>query len=225
MLNFENLTLKYKDMLAIRQLSLTIEKGERVAIIGGSGAGKTTLLTHIYQQLKGEAAYCSQKQGLVDSLSAYHNIYMGALNRHHWIYNITNLLLPFKQPLAEVQSLCDELELDFPISKSLNALSGGQRQRVALARALYQHKPIFIGDEPFSAVDPLMARRLIELVFSRHESVVMILHDKELALAHFDRVIGLRDGELCLDIGKDKITNDIVDDFYLETQLKVASNG
>jgi phosphonate transport system ATP-binding protein len=225
MLNFENLTLKYKDMLAIRQLSLTIEKGERVAIIGGSGAGKTTLLTHIYQQLKSEAAYCSQKQGLVDSLSAYHNVYMGALNRHHWTYNIANLVFPFKQPLSEVQVLCDELELDFPISKPLNALSGGQRQRVALARALYQQKTIFIGDEPFSAVDPLMAQRLIDLVFSRHESVIMILHDKGLALEHFDRVIGLRGGELCLDIGKDKITNDIVDDFYLDTELQVASNG
>lgn len=149
MVHIDDLTLKYADNLAIRQLSLSIKHGEKVAIIGPSGAGKSTLLFHLYSLLKKSAAFCSQKQGLVDGLSTYHNVYMGALSRHHWLYNLVNLVLPFRGPLEEVNALCHELSLDVPMTKILAELSGGQRQRVALARALYQRQTIFIGDEPF----------------------------------------------------------------------------
>lgn len=224
MLKFENLTLKYEDKLAIRQLSLSIKAGEKLAIIGTSGAGKSTLLSHLYQCLKSEAAYSSQKQGLVEGLSTYHNVFMGALARHHWSYNLFNLVSPFKQPLAEVTHLCQQLELDFPVSKKLSELSGGQRQRVALARALYQSKDIFIGDEPFSALDPLMSRRLLDMVFERHNTVIMVLHDKSLALEHFDRIIGLKQGQLHLDSRQDELTSEMVDDFYCDIPLTAESH-
>jgi len=224
MLKLENLTLKYEEKLAIRQLSLSIKAGEKLAIIGTSGAGKSTLLAHLYQCLKNEAAYSSQKQGLVEGLSTYHNVFMGALSRHHWSYNLFNLVSPFKQPLSEVTQLCQELELDFPVSKKLSELSGGQRQRVALARALYQQKDIFIGDEPFSALDPLMSRRLLDMVFERHNTVIMVLHDKSLALEHFDRIIGLKLGQLHLDARQDELTSELVDDFYSDVPYTEASH-
>ena len=183
----------------IFDLSLTINEGEKVAIIGPSGAGKSSLLHHIYQQLQTSAALCSQRQGLVDNLSIYHNIFMGALARHHWLFNLVNLIRPFKQELNNITSLCQQLELDQPLAKKVGQLSGGQRQRVALARALYQHQDIFIGDEPFSALDPLMASRLLETVLTRHKSVIMVVHDRELAMSAFDRVIALDKGRLVLD--------------------------
>ncbi len=224
MLKIENLTLKYEEKLAIRQLSLSIKAGEKLAIIGTSGAGKSTLLAHLYQCLKNEAAYSSQKQGLVEGLSTYHNVFMGALSRHHWSYNLFNLVSPFKQPLSEVTQLCQELELDFPVSKKLSELSGGQRQRVALARALYQQKDIFIGDEPFSALDPLMSRRLLDMVFERHDTVIMVLHDKSLALEHFDRIIGLKQGQLHLDARQDELNSQLVDDFYSDVPPTAMSH-
>ena len=224
MITFENLTLKYADKLAIDSLSLTIEAGEKVAIIGTSGAGKSTLLAHLYLLLKDNAAYCSQKQGLVDSLSAYHNVYMGALAKHHWVYNLANLIAPFKKPFGEVNDLCRELELDFHLSKKLSTLSGGQRQRVALARALYQDQSIFIGDEPFSALDPIMAKRLLDLVFDRHETVIMVLHDKSAALTHFDRVIGLSQGQLKLDIPHGEITSNHIDKLYSDSVSETSSD-
>ncbi|AQS35627.1 ABC-type phosphate/phosphonate transport system, ATPase component [Shewanella psychrophila] len=224
MITFENLTLKYADKLAIDRLSLTIEAGEKVAIIGTSGAGKSTLLAHLYLLLKDNAAYCSQKQGLVDSLSAYHNVYMGALARHHWVYNLVNLIAPFKKPLNEINELCRELALDFPISKKLSTLSGGQRQRVALARALYQEKSTFIGDEPFSALDPIMGKRLLDLVFARHETVIMVLHDKSSALSYFDRVIGLSQGQLKLDIPHEEINSSHIDELYSGSVSDLASD-
>lgn len=214
MITLSNLTLKYKDKLAIDQLSLSIMAGEKVAIIGASGAGKSTLLAHLYHLLKANATYCSQQQGLVDSLSTYHNVYMGALSRHHWVYNLLNLVSPFKKPFNDVVKLCNTLELDFPISKKLSALSGGQRQRVAIGRALYQEQAVFIGDEPFSALDPAMAKRLMDVVFARHETVIMVLHDKSSALAHFDRVIGLSQGQLVMDLPKADITSEHIDELY-----------
>ncbi|WP_076415472.1 ATP-binding cassette domain-containing protein [Shewanella sp. UCD-KL12] len=222
MITLDNLTLKYADKLAIDEISLSIKAGEKVAIIGTSGAGKSTLLSHLYQLLNDNAAYCSQKQGLVDSLSTFHNIYMGALDRHHWTYNLVNLLRPFIQPLTEVTELCQMLELDFHTSKKLSALSGGQRQRVALARAIYQQKPVFIGDEPFSALDPIMGKRLLDLVFTKHETVIMVLHDKSSALAHFDRVIGLSKGKVLLDIPHGQITANHIDILYSDPSVQVA---
>ena len=85
------------------------------------------------------------------------------------------------------------------MAKKVDKLSGGQRQRVALARALYQQQEIFIGDEPFSALDPLMSSRLLETVFAQHNSVIMVMHDRELAMSAFDRVIALDKGRLVLD--------------------------
>jgi phosphonate transport system ATP-binding protein len=183
----------------IFDLSLTINKGEKVAIIGPSGAGKSSLLHHLYQRLQDRAALCSQRQGLVDNLSIYHNVFMGALARHHWLFNLVNLIKPFKQKLNEITALCQLLELDQPLAKKVDKLSGGQRQRVALARALYQQQETFIGDEPFSALDPLMTSRLLETVFAQHKSVIMVMHDRELAMTAFDRVIALDKGRLVLD--------------------------
>ncbi len=183
----------------IFDLSLTINEGEKVAIIGPSGAGKSSLLHHLYQTLPSRAALCSQRQGLVDNLSIYHNVFMGALARHHWLFNLVNLIRPFKQDLNNIAALCQQLELDQPLAKRVDKLSGGQRQRVALARALYQQQDIFIGDEPFSALDPLMASRLLETVLARHKSVIMVVHDRELAMSAFDRVIALDKGRLVLD--------------------------
>ena len=224
MVNLDSVTLKYPDKLAIRQLSLSIKQGENLAIIGPSGAGKSTLLFHLYSLLKDDAAYCAQKQGLVDGLSTYHNVYMGGLSRHHWLYNVINLIMPFRTPLIEVEALCRELALDVSMHKVLAELSGGQRQRVALARALYQKKTIFIGDEAFSALDPSMADDLLKMVLARHSTVIMVLHDTSHALAHFDRIIGLREGELCLDVTQGEASLELIDRFYSDKYFSPNSN-
>ncbi|NKF50700.1 ATP-binding cassette domain-containing protein [Shewanella sp. WXL01] len=198
----------------IFNLNLDFSKGEKVAIIGPSGAGKSSLLHHIYQQLQDQAALCSQAQGLVDNLSIYHNIYMGALARHHWSYNLINLIKPFKSHLNKVKDICEQLELDQALDKKVDQLSGGQRQRVALGRAVYQQQAVFIGDEPFSAIDPLMARRLITKLFDLHETVIMVVHDRDLALSHFDRVIALCQGQLALDSHEETVNQAKITELY-----------
>ena len=123
MINIDNLNLHYDKVSAkskastqvIFDLSLTISEGEKVAIIGPSGAGKSSLLHHFYQTLQQRAALCSQRQGLVDNLSIYHNVFMGALARHHWLFNLVNLIRPFKQHLKNITSLCQHIRLSVRI--------------------------------------------------------------------------------------------------------------
>ena len=223
MLHIASLSLSYRETRVIDDLDLSIKRGESLAIVGPSGAGKSTLLGYIYQQLKQDAALCSQSQGLVDALSVFHNVYMGALARHSFAYNLLNLAWPMAARREEVAKLCAELYLEAPLQKTVSSLSGGQRQRVALARALYQEKPTFIGDESFSALDPVMAQRLLSLVKARHETVIMVLHDSELALNHFDRIIGLSEGKLVLDKPASELDGEQLSRFF-DTQMVTAQD-
>jgi phosphonate transport system ATP-binding protein len=108
-------------------------------------------------------------------------------------------LLPFNKPQQQIGAICQQLELTVPLQQKVNELSGGQRQRVALARALFQQQAVFMGDEPFSALDPLMGLRLLNLIKQTHQSVICVLHDAELALANFERIIVISDGKVVLD--------------------------
>jgi phosphonate transport system ATP-binding protein len=214
MLDIQGLTLAYADREILRDLSVSFRAGQKVAILGASGAGKSTLLTHLHQRLAADAALCAQSQGLVEGLSLFHNIYMGALARHNALYNLANLVRPFGSRLDEVHKICQSLELDMPASTLVSRLSGGQRQRVAIGRALYQQKSIFLGDEPVSALDPAMADRVIQHINRSHETVVMVLHNRHQALTHFDRILGLADGSLQLDAPAASLQLADLDRFY-----------
>ncbi|MGI2169462.1 ATP-binding cassette domain-containing protein [Shewanella sp. MF05960] len=206
MLTVVDTDLGYGQKIILPNISLALNANEHVAILGPSGVGKTTLLHHLYQQLAEQTCLCSQAQGLVDNLSIFHNVFIGGLARHSRWYNMVNLLLPFTQPQQHISAICQQLELNMPLQKKVSELSGGQRQRVALARALFQQQPVFMGDEPFSALDPLMGVRLLNLVKHSHQSVICVLHDAELALAHFDRIIVISAGKVALDANAKQLT-------------------
>ncbi|WP_351018191.1 ATP-binding cassette domain-containing protein [Shewanella sp. AC91-MNA-CIBAN-0169] len=199
MLSLVDVDLGYNQQIILPKVNLSFKAKEHVAILGPSGVGKTTLLHHLYQQLAEQTCLCSQAQGLVDNLSIYHNVFIGGLARYSRWYNLANLLLPFNKPQQQIAAICQQLELTVPLQQKVNELSGGQRQRVALARALFQQQSVFMGDEPFSALDPLMGLRLLNLIKQTHQSVICVLHDAELALANFERIIVISDGKVVLD--------------------------
>lgn len=194
--------------------NLTIQQGEKVALLGISGSGKSTLLDHLYRQNPGNIAYCPQRLGLVPILSVFHNIYIGELQRHSWWYNLLNLLWPQSLPRQRIEPLASQLGLQEKLFNSVEQLSGGQQQRTALARALNREEQIFFGDEPVSAIDPVQARDLIELINAGHETVVVALHDKDLALSCFDRVIGIHNGRIILDATTDSVSDDQLTKLY-----------
>lgn len=191
--------LGYQQRTVLRALDLQIECGEKVALLGESGAGKSTLLRHLRTLRPQEVAWCPQQSGLVPILSVFHNIYMGRLDQHSFFYNLANLMFTFKGPRDAVAVIANELGIGEKLFTSVEKLSGGQQSRTSLARALFQQRAIFIGDEPVSAVDEMQADQLMQLICARHATVVMALHDVELALRHCTRIIGLRDGVIELD--------------------------
>jgi phosphonate transport system ATP-binding protein len=192
-------SLGYQQRAILHGLNLRIHAGEKVALLGESGAGKTTLLRHLRTLRPDEVAWCPQHSGLVPMLSVFHNIYMGRLDRHSLLYNLANLLHPLQQPRQDIQRIAADVGLQEYLFTSVEKLSGGQQSRTNLARALYQQRAVFIGDEPVSAVDELQADQLMALICARHDTVVVALHDVELALRHCTRIVGLRAGVIELD--------------------------
>lgn len=195
----DQLILAYGDHRVSQPLTLQIDAGEKVAIIGRSGVGKTTLLRTLRQQHADRVAWCPQQPGLVPPLSVFHNVFMGRLSCFPGWFNVLNLLYPLKRMREEIQALLSPLSLSNSLMTPVEQLSGGQQSRVNLARALYQGRQVFIGDEPVASVDEVMAKNLLREICQRHETVIVALHDVELAMQFCHRIVGLQDGKIALD--------------------------
>ncbi|MGJ8686812.1 MAG: ATP-binding cassette domain-containing protein [Spongiibacteraceae bacterium] len=195
-------------------ISLTIRRGEKVALLGPSGAGKTSLLNVLHQQRPHCSALQPQGGGLVDLLSVYNNIFIGGLDRVTTIAALWNLLRPLAASKRAISELARRLGLEDKLWQSADRLSGGQRQRVAIGRALFRQQPIFLGDEPVSSLDPIQAQALLAYVLEQHETAVVSLHNRQLALEHFDRIVILREGRICCDSPASELSSAQLDEFY-----------
>ena len=199
LLNLDRKTVRYNGHSILSDISLTIEPGEKIALIGQSGAGKTTLLELLYEQTKENASLVPQELGLVRSLSVFHNIFMGRLDRHSNWYNLANLIKPFEAEVEQIKSIVERLGLQDKLFATIDQLSGGQQQRTAIGRALHKGSDIFFGDEPVSAVDERQSHTVMQCINEAHDTVVLSMHDTNLAINYTDRLIGLKGGELVLD--------------------------
>ena len=207
-------TLRYKDVAVLNNINLTIKAGEHVALLGKSGAGKSTLLNTLYQQQQAYCALVPQNVALVEALSVFHNVYMGQLNQHSTLSNLLNLFWPQRKPVAEVRQLLKSLELDEMLFSPTGELSGGQKQRVAIARALFQANQVLLGDEPISALDSVLARKIMQLLHDQHETVVLAMHDVEMALCFADRIVGIKNGAIAIDQPAKNVTADDLQFLY-----------
>ena len=199
LLEFANQDFGYEQGLVLRNVSLSIYPGDRIALIGESGAGKSTLLSSIHARLSEQAALVPQNPGLVSSLSVFHNIYMGRLNRHPSWYNLRNLVWPRRAEVEAIRPLVQRLGLEEKLFERAGALSGGQQQRVAVCRALHHDGKLVLGDEPVSAIDSYQARAVLDTLHESFETVVLAMHDVELALRYASRIIGLKQGRVVVD--------------------------
>ncbi|GGO77005.1 phosphonates import ATP-binding protein PhnC [Marinobacterium nitratireducens] len=207
-------SLSYGRTRVLDSISLSIRRGERVALLGPSGAGKSTLLNLLYGQQAASTALQPQGGGIVDLLSVYQNIFIGALDRVGNLPALWNLLRPLPSHRRDITELTRRLGLEEQLWQSADRLSGGQRQRVAIGRALYRRQPIFLGDEPVSSVDPLQADALLKHLLAEHETAVVSLHNRQQALDHFDRILVLREGRICCDCAAAELSAAALDQFY-----------
>lgn len=197
--HLRNLTAAYGGQQVLGPISLDLRAGEHVALVGRSGAGKSTLLNLLFEQVRDRAALVPQEQGLVQSLSVFHNVYMGQLAARSRRENILNLIWPRRREIEAMQPLLERLDLTDKLREPVAALSGGQKQRVAVGRALYQKADILLADEPVSALDGPLAHVVMGFMVEAYATSVIALHDIDLALRYCDRIVGIRDGQIVLD--------------------------
>jgi phosphonate transport system ATP-binding protein len=199
LVELERATVRYDRKTVLSDVSLTIKHGERVALIGESGAGKSALLRTIFEKLGGAASIVPQDFGLVKMLSVFHNVYMGRLHRYSTWRNFRNLVWPERERILEVRAVLARLGLEDAVFWQAGDLSGGQQQRTAVGRALYQNAAVLLGDEPVSAVDEVQSRLILRTINESTETVILAMHDIDLAVAFTDRLIGIKDGKIALD--------------------------
>ncbi|MBV9076243.1 MAG: ATP-binding cassette domain-containing protein [Methylobacteriaceae bacterium] len=189
----------YGGVPVLHGIDLAVRTGERVALMGRSGAGKSTLLNLIYERAPERIALVPQAAALVRTLSVFHNVYMGRLDRRSTLHNLRTLAWPARRDLDEVRAALDVVDLSDKMFAKAGELSGGQQQRTSLARAWYNGRPILVGDEPVSALDRRQGAAILRRMYQRHPTSVLALHDIGLALGEADRVVVLEAGRIVLD--------------------------
>lgn len=229
---------------AVSGVDLTVHAGERVAVLGASGAGKSTLLSLLNGSLpatSGEVEVLghglaslpasrlrvlqrrigtiSQRLDLVEQVRVLHNVNAGRLGR----WGTARALAALAWPRADAAA-ADALErvgLPWAAYERTERLSGGERQRVAIARLLLQEPELVVADEPVSSLDPVRAAGIMELLCAAparpRATLVVSLHQPELARRHCTRAVGLRAGRLIFDLPAAHLDDEILDDLYALT--------
>lgn len=214
MFHLENIYISYKDTPVLKNISIKIKDGEKVALIGPSGSGKTTLLKKLFEIKQKRAAFIHQDYALVPQLSVLHNVYIGRLDQYSTVYNLLNLIKLQHEEVVQIGSILESLGMGDKMSVKVAKLSSGQQQRVAIARAIFKGGDLLLGDEPVSSIDPHQAVTVLKLLMQMSRTVVVSLHSVQLALKFFDRIIGLRYGKVHFDLPCTMVNNSLLSELY-----------
>ncbi len=227
---------------ALKPLTLTIAPGEQVAIIGPSGAGKTTLLYALacalkpaagrleldgvdpwslsvaqLQKLRGRLFLGPQTPPLPPRQRVITSVLAARLPQQSLLASLRSLFYPTH--IAEAEAALTRFDLAGKLWHRVDRLSGGERQRVGLARALVSSARLWLVDEPLSSLDPARAILAIDaLTQSARDcgaTLITTLHQVDVA-TRFPRVIGLRDGELQLDLPAHEVTRERLAALYAQ---------
>lgn len=228
---------------ALRGVTLEITTGEFVGLVGSNGAGKSTLLRALVRlaeptggtayvdgidvrgasgrqlrKLRGDVGFVFQHFNLVNRLSVFTNVTHGAIGRTGT--RCVASVLSTSRTREEAMQALDRVGLADLAGRRVDTLSGGQRQRVALARTLMQRPKIILADEPVASLDPAAGRLVMDLLRSvaeeRQLTVVAALHQVDLALGYAQRIVGLEDGRVTLDLPVERCTADTLSRVYLD---------
>ena len=240
-LTLSALTKTFGATSAVSDLSLEIEEGQFVGVIGRSGAGKSTLLRLINRlvdpssgsiscagqeitTLKGRAlrqwrrdcAMIFQQFNLVDRLDVLTNVLIGRLADHGFASSIAMQFTDAERTQA-IHAL-DRLDLAPQALQRAGTLSGGQQQRVAIAKALVQCPKIMLADEPIASLDPANATLVMDGLkdINRQDGITVLvnLHTLDTARDYCDRIVAMRRGRVMFDGTSRQLTDDVVRDIY-----------
>lgn len=242
-IEIRNLSKSFPCCKALQDVSLDIDCGEMVALIGASGSGKSTLLRHIagfiladrgqisvlsrlvqqggkmapnIRSLRAEIGFVFQQFNLVSRLPVITNVLTGLLYRTRlW----RSLLMRFS--VGERQQAMEALVavgVEQSAWQRAATLSGGQQQRAALARCLVQGAKVILADEPIASLDPESSRKVMELLASMNRdrgcTVVVSLHQVEFALKYCPRTVALHRGAVVYDGPSAALTPALLGELY-----------
>ena len=213
-INIKQLNKWYDDYHALRDINLTIKKGERIVICGPSGSGKSTLIRCINQlekhqsgslvvfgdemkdspsdliELRKQVGMCFQSFNLFPHLTVLENCVLP---------QTSNLKVDEPQAIETALALLEKVKIQEQANKYPNQLSGGQQQRVAIARALAMQPKIILFDEPTSALDPEMIKEVLDVMKELATSgmtMICVTHEMGFAREVADRVIFMDAGHV-----------------------------
>ena len=238
----DDVDLRYpgEDRPALVIDTLTIGKGERVALIGPSGGGKTTLLRLLNGTLmptsgsidilgerlstdapmprehRRRSGMIFQGFALVERATVLENVLAGRLGYAHPWLSLFGKFADEDRKLA--MEAIAEVDLLGKMHQRVDSLSGGQRQRVAIARVLAQAPELILADEPVSQLDPTLTQEIIELLTEacerRGATLIMAVHQPDLAKAHMQRIIAVKAAAIAFDGPSDAMSEDVRSRIY-----------
>jgi len=248
--NVKNLNKGFDNIPVIKGVDFSVKQGERVAIVGPNGAGKTTLFRLLNLMLipsegtvelggvkisglsirearamRQRIATIHQYHNLIPRFMVINNVLSGNLGRWSTSKALFSLLI---KPVDEdgARDVLEKTGIADKMYWRTDRLSGGQQQWVAIARALYQNPELLLADEPCSSLDPRNGEKLIKLLMNwsekNNKTVIAALHSLELALSHFPRIIGLKNGAVFFDRPVEAVTNELLHALYRDEQSREA---
>jgi phosphonate transport system ATP-binding protein len=224
---------------ALKSINLEIEQGQFVVLLGPSGAGKSTLLRCINGLVKptsgevfveGEAVHGNRKLeqvrrkvgmifqqfNLVKRLTVLENVLCGRLAHTNVFTSCLKLFSP--QDIDFALQCLERVGLGHKAYQRADQLSGGQQQRVGIARALAQCPHIILADEPVASLDPKSAEQVMAMLWNIKEqdgiTLIVSLHNIELATRYAERIVGIREGAIVLDKSAKLFTEADVERIY-----------
>ena len=244
-LSVRNVSKSFGQRRALDGVSLDVSKGEMIALIGPSGSGKSTLLRSIsglqtidagegridafggsvqaggklsdkVREARIRIGFIFQQFNLVGRLTLFSNVALGSLGRIPTLRGLLGLW-PAETKQAVMQALARVGIAEYAGQRA-DTLSGGQQQRGAIARALVQKAKIILADEPVASLDPVSARRVMEILRELNASdgltVIVTLHQVDYALRYCGRVVALKAGKIVYDGPADGLHREQLIDIY-----------
>ena len=202
LLEVKNLKKSFDDNVVLKDISLNVEKGEVLCIIGPSGSGKSTLLRCITK--------LEQEDGGVIDFDGTFGLVFQDFNlfpHHSVLKNITNAPIKVQkrkkdEVLKSARALLKKMGLEDKEDSYPHELSGGQQQRVSIARALAMNPDILFFDEPTSALDPELTSEILVVIrdlAAEHMTMVIVTHEMTFARNVADKIIFMDDGHILVE--------------------------
>lgn len=184
------------------------------------------LSTSDLRDLRGQLFLAPQVPPLPPRQRVVTSVLAGRLPAMSLLASLRSLFYPNDIPAA--YEALKHFDLSDKLFDRVDRLSGGERQRVGLARALLSPASLWLIDEPLSALDPMRARMaitaLIQLARDRQITLVATLHQVDMALAHFDRIIALLKGKIVFDLPSSQVTGEQLAHLYEQHQHELSSD-